>query len=760
MSANPTPVTPTDNAPARSSARWIWIVLAILLAGAAGAWLGDIPNRYRAAEAMKAGRVALLKSDYPAALQAFREAALLRPTDEAIVARYEQTQATWLELAERKVAKLDARAAYLAWHELPAAEAVFMEPMLGKYRARGAEIDAAAREAVQVSVNEAEGARDAGDFDHAYELLESAKPFAALVPDLAARRQGVEAAQLAHALAAAQDALKEEQFDQAREILKGAAQVAGASADYPKLMAAVGEAEVRAFLRDAAKAVGEGRRKEAGDLLDKAAATRLLADDVAKAREEALKSIRAQLSYALAVALSQSNRAGLEDVLAEAEACAGWKKVPADDLLQPANIAAFLETLKVFDLGRERQAKFVDRLDVPLVLWARKNFRDQAGVDDFVRDGFTEWSRLLATQRMPAAALYIDEQARAYGAKADDAWRKETLDRVAETVGVAIAVRDPEPDKNAPDKLNADATAALKAALEKKLGGWPKLVPFDAKQPATVVLRGHYDGFNTHDYPDVTEKTVRYQSGTEQVPNQQRQEIVEEHNELSERYNNVMGQLNSKLDYVNSVSNNPYASDWDRSQLVYKNIEITSDRNLLAQWRQQLAELRRQGDALPKTVAEPVYDNETYEYIRHNYQCLATWGVTAYLHGSEMEVAEYHASSEFRTDEVAGDASHGVPVKRAEPVPQARLLPGLARELVRQAANVDQFVDQLPEMTLEAFSNFHTANRSGTLLQTEQFLGLAYAWERAGRKLEQTPEILKAAQQSLRLPPGQAVAKK
>lgn len=759
MSDNPTPVT-TTNAPARASARWVWIALAVLLAGVAGVWLGDVPNRYRAGEAMKAGRVALLKSDYTAALQAFRAAALLRPTDEGIIARYEQTQSTWLELAERKVDKLDAKAAYLAWHELPSAETVFMEPMLGKYQARTAEIDAAAREAVKTELATLHEQAEGGDFDSAYTMLKALEPFRALVPELAERRQEIETLQVTNALAAAQAALKDEKFDDAREALKPVAGLAAKNEDYAKLATAIGEAEVRALLRDAGKAVGESKLQEARELLDKAAATKVLADEVTKAREEALKSIRAQLSYGLAVAISRNDRAKTEEVLASAETLAGWKKVPADDLLKPANVAAFLETLKAFDLGSERQAKFADRLDVPLVLWARKNFQDQAGVDEHLRESFTQWSRYLATQHMPSAALFIDELARQYGAKADDAWRKETLDRVMETVGVTIAVRDPEPDKNAPDKLNADATAALKAALEKKLGGWPKLVPFDAKQPATVVLRGYYDGFNVQDYPDVTKKTVRYQSGTEQVPNRQRQELVAEHNELLERYNNVVNQLNSKLEYVSSVNNNPYASDWDRSQLVYKNIEIASDRNLLGQWRQQLAELRRQGDALPKTVPEPVYDDEPYEYIQHHYQCLATWGVAAYLHGSEEQVAEYHASTEFRTDEVAGDASRGVPVKRAAAVPEAKLLPGLARELVKQAGNVDEIVRQLPDMTLGAFYNFHTANKSGTLLQTEQFLGLAYAWERAGRKLPQTSEILNAARQNFGLPPAETVAKK
>lgn len=754
MSENPAPVPMTHASTRASAARWILLALAILLlAGAAGFWFGDVPNRYRAAEAMKTGRLALLKSDHIGALAAFREAALLRPGDEEIAARYEQTQAAWYEFTDNQLDHLDFKAAYLAWHALPDADALLTEPLLGRYRARGKGIDGQARKAVQADLEVVTAHIDAAEFDQAYAALKALEPFQALVPEVAERRQAAEAAQLAVAMAAAEDALKAEKFDDAREILKGAVKVGGGNVDYAKLVAVIGETEVRAWLRDARKAVGESKFKEARELLDKAAAKSLLADEVANAREAVLKSARAQASYALAVAISASDRAQVEGVLAEAEAYAEWKKVPVDDLLKPANVTAFLETLKAFDLGKERQSQYVDRLDIPLVLWARQNFQDQTGVQEFLRDGFTEWSRFVASHQMPATALYLDEQAEQYGATVDAAWRKETQARVPESVGVTIAVRDPAPDKDAPGKLNAEATAALKAMLAKKLKGWPKVVEFDEKKPATVVLQGRYDGFYFQDYPTTTEKFVRYQSGTEQVPNQRRQDIVAEHNDLMDRYNNVQQQLDSKIQYVDSVNNNPYATDWDRSQLVYKNIEIASDRNLLARWRAEIAELRRQGDQLPQTLSEPVYDNERYFVIEHSYNCTGTWVVDAELHGPAVEVATFVAGAEFNTTEVKGDASKGVPVKSAASLPKAKLLTGIARDIVKKVEEEDEIVDRLPDMTVTAFANFHTTNKSNAPTQTEQFLGLLYAWDRVGGVTSHRINLLQAARQNLNLPP-------
>jgi hypothetical protein len=729
-------------------------LLALAVLGGVAYWLGDVPNRYRAAQEMRAGRVALLASDLPKALGFFRAAALLRPTDEAIIQQYDQTQTRWVEMVEQKLAKLDGTAAYLALQEIPATEPLLVEPHLGRFRARVAGIEAAARTVADGLLAQVREQTEAGEFDQAYATLKTVEPLRRVAPDLVAARQTIEQAQVAAALANAQAALEEEQFDAARDALKPVAELAAKNEDYARLGVTISETEVRAALRDARKELSAGKLKEATNLATRAASVGVLADEVAAARSEILQQARATASYELAVAISMNDRGKVEAALAQGESIAGWKKVPVDDLLQPASLAAFLETLNTFELGAEQQQQYVDRLDIPLVAWAESNIQDPAGVKEYFRDGYREWSRMLAQHKLSGSALFVDDLAVEFGAEPDEAWRKATLDLVVETVGVRVAVRNPAPDAEAPAKLDADATAALRAALAKKLGAWPKLVEYNEKDPATVVFFGYYGGFEADDYPTTTRKTVRYRSGTNQVPNPARDRVVDEYNDLMVRHNNVIRQIDDKNDYISSVENNPYATDWDRSQLVYRRIEVASDRNLIARWREELANLRRQAESMPRYIDEPVYADEAYDYIQHHYECDAVWSVVATIHGGqEVELAEHVASTTFDTDEVKGNASRGVPVKPAGAIPRAKLEATLARELVKKAAEVDELVKKLPELTLASFVNFHTEHKTSTFAQADQFLGLLYAWERFGRTLGMKAEILASARTGLNLPP-------
>ena len=178
-----------------------------------------------------------------------------------------------------------------------------------------------------------------------------------------------------------------------------------------------------------------------------------------------------------------------------------------------------------------------------------------------------------------------------------------------------------------------------------------------------------------------------HQSGTRQVPNQEVHDLIEEHNELMDRYNQVGAALAEKEDYVARVNGNPNASEWDRSQIVYKQIEIASDRRLLAEWRAKLNDYRARAKSLPQTVAEPVYDNEEYHIIDHVITCSIRWALQAKLHGPEIRLTQWQAETDFKTREVDGNASHGVPVRRPDPAPKAKLMPGLVKDLLREYAD-------------------------------------------------------------------------
>lgn len=744
------PAVPVQTAPRRFP--WPWIVAAVAVFAAA--WFGgDIPHRYRAGQAMREGRVALLASDLPKALGHFRTAALLRPTDEAVVQQYDQTQTRWVEMVEQKLAKLDATAAYVALRQLPATESLLVEPHLGRFRERVAGVEQAAREVADGLLTQAHEQAEAGAFDEAEAALKAADPLAGVAPDLAARRQEVQAARVSHAMARAEAALGEEKFDDARAALKEVAGLATTNEPYRKLAQDIEEGEARVCLRDAATAIDRQDLPAARDALARAAGLKVLAAEVQAAQADLRTRAGGFVTVDLAGALARDDAAAVAAALAKGHEFAGWDAIDAGTLLQPKDLPAFLKALDTVGLGPAAQAKFVNRVDIPLVLSrAAKLAPDE--VQAYARTQLTEWSRAVREQHLPGLALCLDEEAQKYGATADAAWRQETMTQAADAAHVAVAVAPPAKDKEAPAGLDDAATAALVRALQARLKGWPKLVEHDPAKPVTVVLRGRFAGYSVYDddYSDVSTKKVRYQSGTEQVPNLERRQLVEEHNELLERYNQVADDTQRKQDFIDQVNSNYNASAFDKSQAVDRSIEIASNRFLLNQWDRQLRDLRARGDALPRTVGQPVYADEEYEVINHTYTCSLAWQLEADLHGQEVDLTRWQAEVPFRTQEVKGNAKHGVPVRAPDPVPKAKLMPGLVKALVAKVGNVDEVVEALPEMTLQSFANFYAKEKAGALSQAEGLLALVYGWEQAGQQPEFRAGVVKYAREFLNLP--------
>lgn len=758
MPDSPAPVTEASPSPAsqRSGSFWPKLLAAIVALGVAAAavwFLGDVPNRLHASQAMREGRVALLASDLPKALGYFRTAALLRPADEAIVRQYDETQKRWVEMVTQQLSKLPPAEAYFARVKLPPAETNLVEPHLGTYRNFIEGIDGAARSLAERFVADAQQQWEGGDFDTAESSLKQAEPFRALLPDLPEKAKALRAARLESGLRMAHEALEQEKFAEARQTLADLAPLGADSEDYRELGPAIDEAEVRVQLREAAAALAKDDFKAATTGLDRAAEIKVLPDEVKTAREQLRVRAAGVCATELAVALARNDEKAVGAALAKGHEFAGWEPVPAASLLEPADLAGFLKALAAFGLGTDEQTKYANRLDLPLVLYRAAKF-PKADVDLYARDTFRAWSRNVAGQKLIGLALFLDDEARRFGAPADDAWHAEIMGQVTEAAGVAIAVKPAEPDNDAPSGLNDATTILFKKALQGKLTSWPKVVDYDPAKAVTVIFSGRYAGYSEYDddYSHRTTKTVRYQSGTRQVPNREAEELVAEHNDLIARYNQVDAALAEKQDYVARVNNDYNASEWDKSQIVYKQIEIASDQRLLADWKRQINDMRARSKGMMMTVDEPVYADEEYAVIDHVYTCSIAWALEANLHGQDVDVTRWDAHKEFRSQEIRGDASRGVPVKSPTPPWKVKLLPGLTQELGKKVSNVDDVIKKLPKLTFQSFATFFQAHEVSQLQQANGYLALLYAWESVGRETEFKDQIFQGVRDALNLP--------
>lgn len=737
----------------RGASRAVLLVATALLVVTVGvaAWFwGDIPHRYQAAQEVRAGRVALLGSDLPTALAHFRAAALLRPDDGDIVQQYDQTQGRWVQMVEGKLAKLEGIAAYRALHELPPTEDLLVEPHRSRLHERVAAIEEDARKAVAQQLAEATAATEAAEFDRAYAILNPLAPVSALIPDLTARIQAVQEAQIAHVVAQAEQDMDGKRFQEARAALQTIAAIAGDNPSYRELGPAIDAAEVRAALESVQQALQKADLATAHDQLERAEKVKALPEQVAAARENFLRTARGQLAVELARAIVAGQSEPITALMEKGKAYAGWRPVPAEALLKPTDLASFLQTLESFDLGTKSQQSYVNRLDVPLVTLCRTKFRD-AEVSAFLREGFTRWSRVAQEKRLPGLALLLDEQAGKYGATSDHEWRKAATQAAIASTFVTIAVAPPDKNATSPAGLNEPATNALRQALQSKLGAWPKLVDYDPKRLATVVFVGIYNGFTAErNVDEVVTKSVRYQSGTRQVRNAEAEDLHLQYTDLLERRNAVVDSVNDKqrtLDELQRNQNDAYS----RSRAGDLAIDIASSKALVSQWDRRLDSLRAQGRSLPRYLTEPVYADEEYQLMKLVYTCRLHWKIDALLHGQTVSVAQRTAETTFRTEEVVGNASHGVPVRDEDPVPEEKLTRQLVKPLVAKAGNVDDLISALPDLTLQSFLNFHKAKQTSDYKIADQCVALVYAWEAAGQKTSFKARAFEYARQLLNL---------
>lgn len=740
-------MTPSD----RGSVRFALVLTLGLVAAGAVAWfVGDVPNRYRAGSELRAGRVALLASDLPTALQHFRTAAGLRPSDEAIVQQYDQTQQRWVQMVDQKLTNPDPTAAFKILRSLPPTEGLLVEPHRGQYHTRALAVEAAAREVATTQAAAARDAAGAEDFDGALATLQRIEPLRTLLPDYDARVQEVKEARLAYLLEKIHALANNDDFAGARTKLQEIAATLGETRLHEE-QKSVDETEARSALKSAQAALERNNLSDAKAHLTRAVELKVIESDVAAAQTNFLSTARNVLAGELVEGLLATKRAAVTATLEKGHALVDWPVISADALLSPTDLAAFLTSLEQVGLGPKAMEPFIDRLDVPLVLVASRQLPKEA-TETFLRDSFTRWSRFARDNEFPGLALFLDSEAQRHGAKLDEKWRTETLAAAVTSTHVTIAVRDPVRNPKSPAGLDDGAAAALRKALKAKLTSWPALVDHDPKHPATVVFSGEFAGFDTeNDSSDITTKSVRYQSGTRRVPNAEAQEVYEEYRDLMDRRNSVVDSVNEKQRFVDEVRANSNADDFTRSRARDAAIEIASSKYLVAQWDRKLDELRARGKSLPTQLSEPVYDNESYEVIHHVYTCTLRWRITAALHADPVAIFQVETDTKFRTDEVSGNAAHGVPVRAPDAVPEEKLKRQLVPTLIGKVGKIDEWIDSLPELTFASFGNFHGQRKTDLYKVYDQYLALLFAWEKAGWKIKFRENVVEQTRQAFHL---------
>src|SRR5205085_1252664 len=153
------------------------------------------------------------------------------------------------------------------------------------------------------------------------------------------------------------------------------------------------------------------------------------------------------------------------------------------------------------------------------------------------REGFAEWSRSLSKNNQHGLAVFVADYGTKFGMPKDDAWRTQEIEAGKAQLNLTIGTATGESHGDTPAGFSQEANSTFNSALKSLLPGWPRILEPGAK--GLVTLQGWFVGISTDDSPKTERRTVRYQSGTQKVPNRERQQMVEEHNELIQSLNQL-----------------------------------------------------------------------------------------------------------------------------------------------------------------------------------------------------------------------------
>ena len=734
----------------RPAARWPWYVGGIVLATGAAVWVGEVPNRYKASQLGKHAQIALLSSDFAQALRDYRAALTLRPTDFDLQRLFVDTQSRWLQTFERDLEGKSPEEAYQASKAVPAGiDTLLTEPQLGSYRRDVAKATAALKEKLEGELKAAEALHAEGKRAEAYQQIDALKTYSVLLPDLSTRRRALEVNEVHAAMQSAEEEANHQVLADttaAREELEKIQPLAKDVEGFSELLAKVQREELDELVT-AATAAGSGDKpdfKAAFGYLDTAAKLNLPKDEAAKARVALQQLALDHFGIGLVNAIIARDESAVRAALAPLHEFAGLATADGDvkQLIGDSlDYGAFKATLEKLHLNSSPDTSDY-RVDVHLVWAALDRFKDAKEARKFIAAAHQSWAHAHEKEKHSAIALALYLESLNWDGEPDDAWEKKLREDVRAKTKLTVAVRT-----GGEEAAGFDQAALVQKTFERLQHlaaarpnpAWPELTLLGDKKadpnPWQILITCHLST-SDQDSPQITKKSVRYQSGTRSVLNQERQDIIREHNEFLDERNRLVREVNSLKQQSADAQNNPNLSPDQRLS------EVTSaEAGALAKnWRinsleNDIASLRAKGEAMPRTVEEPVYLDEEYEDIKHQRTFNAGYWIEAEWNNLDLApVVQLSDAVKRTTTEVKGNAAHNVPVKAESKIDRAKV----ASQLTKSLANkIDESaLLNLPEISWQYVLARIGKENLGGVDQLELGFSVAFQWQDQGITLD------------------------
>jgi hypothetical protein len=287
-----------------------------------------------------------------------------------------------------------------------------------------------------------------------------------------------------------------------------------------------------------------------------------------------------------------------------------------------------------------------------------------ADVRQFLAEAYAAWAAISLEQKFSGAAIYLaglahreqEGTASAVLARA----REQAIADQPHTVLLMPPEGNPQHTTSAPDRLRDE----LKMALRRY--SWLRVLDSPVSDAAPVrqaLVRTTLQGMDVESDRNVILRSITYQSGSRQV-----------RNPLYDVYQESLEMARSE-----EAENQRLLDGIDPGDTVWA---ITFGREVREKLADAQAEVRKNESMLreiPPFRTEGIYSDELYQEITHTFAYSMRWTVAV---GDQPPVA-FAVSDAAAVTEVAGNASHGVPVR----VPQYPSLPRVAENLSLRIAH-------------------------------------------------------------------------
>ncbi|PTX99028.1 hypothetical protein DB354_03150 [Opitutus sp. ER46] len=720
-------------------------------------WLGDVPNRYRVSELSKSAQIALLSSDFPAALRAYRAALVLRPGEREMQRQYQDTQERWVQTLERRLEGRSPEQAYAEVRDVPPRlELLLTEPQLGRLRQRVEGVATTMREQLDAVRAAARALAAGGNFEGAHAALQPLAAYPALVPRLADDRRAIEVLQVETAMAKARELAADGQPGAAREILEPVAGLAGGVSEFAEQLAAARAAELEQLVTAARSAAADEAPgfEEAWQALAVAEKRGLAREQVeATARfisERALRHEGVALVKAVVGNWPEEVRAALEGLQRNA-------RISATEADRVQLSATTLEFEPFRTLLHRLQLDRVDdalgyRMDAHLIFAVLDRFKDRSAAEAYLAEIFRGWAKAHAGAGHPAVAQLLDRRAIKLGAPEDAAWSRAQAEsiRAQSEVTIAVRSRSPIPASISAAEIARAAHEALRGRERAGASGtWPRVVLSDhgtetAGDAARRITAETVVEVTTSDTPLRVSRSVRYQSGTREVRNPDWDNLIAQRDEYHARFRSLEREVAAAKRRSADAQNNPNLTPNQRVGEVVEAEALALAKTI------QMNNARSEGMAIegqmrntPLNVTEPVYADEPYTEITRQRRFIAHCTFTFWSGGEEIGTPwTVSAETTRKTFEVVGNASRGVPVRSETAIDQAKLGTELTSALVAKIARLGT----LPN--LQNLTWAHALRRGAEAADpfgvAEQLLRVASRWEEQGVRFSRQPDAERA----------------